>query len=74
MIAIWLEDLDNNFCYYVLLRATDLFLEDHRRYPGSHVDDIEMDIGLLKKFVSKVLGSWQITNSSSVSDDKIHEL
>ncbi|KAJ3291041.1 NEDD8-activating enzyme E1 regulatory subunit [Borealophlyctis nickersoniae] len=72
-IGQWLQDLDSEIIYYVLLRAVDAFYETHKRYPGFHNEEVETDIGLLKKCVTALLAEWQIT-SATVSDDHIHEM
>ncbi|KAJ3311180.1 NEDD8-activating enzyme E1 regulatory subunit [Blyttiomyces sp. JEL0837] len=71
-IGRWLEDIDNNFKYYILFRAAEKFNETHQRYPGLNNEDVDVDIGLLKKCVVSLLNSIQVS-ASVISDDIIHE-
>lgn len=66
-----LQDLDGNIAFYLLFRGVDQFFKSHRRYPGE--EDVETDIGFLKKSVTAVLASLSLP-TNSISDDLIHEM
>jgi amyloid beta precursor protein binding protein 1 len=68
-----LEDMDNNIVYYVLLRALDQFHETHKRFPGVFVEDVDSDVGHVRKSVNTVLASWQIS-PTCVSDEYIQQM
>ncbi|KAJ3192481.1 NEDD8-activating enzyme E1 regulatory subunit [Irineochytrium annulatum] len=68
-----LEDPDSNMIFYVCLRGIDAFWATHRRYPGDHKNDVELDVGLLRKSVSGVLGKMGLS-TSVVPDDYIQEM
>ncbi|KAI8838405.1 hypothetical protein BC829DRAFT_447409 [Chytridium lagenaria] len=74
-IARFLDDLDNHVVFYILLRAVDKFEEAYKKLPGAEgafSEDLEVDIGHLKKTVASLCSKWQL-NPSSISDDHIHE-
>ncbi|KAJ3103065.1 NEDD8-activating enzyme E1 regulatory subunit [Phlyctochytrium planicorne] len=68
-----LDDLDNHVVYYILLRAIDIFLSTHKKLPGSFKEDLDVDIGLLKRIIVSLLNKWQL-NPTSVSDDHIQHM
>ncbi|KAI9199809.1 Nedd8 activating enzyme E1 subunit 1 [Polychytrium aggregatum] len=72
-IQTHLNDLDNNLVYYILFRASELFFETFKRYPGEHHEDVETDIGSLKKCVVSLLTKLEIP-VDSISDDHVHEM
>ncbi|KAI9347199.1 amyloid beta precursor protein binding protein 1 [Zopfochytrium polystomum] len=67
-IGVWLEDIDSNIAPYIVMRAVDKFYATHRRYPGEHDEEVEGDIGLLKKSVVSVLAAHQLS-PTLVSDE-----
>ncbi|KAJ3214764.1 NEDD8-activating enzyme E1 regulatory subunit [Dinochytrium kinnereticum] len=69
----FLDDLDSHAIFYVLLRAVDRFQQSQRKLPGAYLEDLDMDIGHLKKNVVALLSKWQL-NATTVSDDYIHEI
>ncbi|KAJ3293051.1 hypothetical protein BCR33DRAFT_664309 [Rhizoclosmatium globosum] len=64
---------ENNVQYYLALRGVDAFYEEHKRYPGYHAEEVESDIGLLKKSCTAVVTKMGLKNVA-VSDDIIHEM
>ncbi|KAJ3037594.1 NEDD8-activating enzyme E1 regulatory subunit [Rhizophlyctis rosea] len=72
-IGRWLHDLEDNIVYYVLHRAVDRFYETHKRYPGYHNQEVETDVGILKKTVTSLLNEWQLSGTT-ISDDHVHEI
>ena len=75
----WVNALDeqNDNCdaatYYMILRGVDRFKSEYRNHPG--VQDVESDIGRLKKSVEKVLSDYSIpVNAVAIKDDCIHEI
>ncbi|KAI1313843.1 NEDD8-activating enzyme E1 regulatory subunit [Mortierella claussenii] len=71
-MAAWLSDPDSVFPYYVLLRASDSFHDDHGRYPGEG-DNWEEDVDLLQANVNTLLQSWGV-ESDTISKDLTHEI
>ncbi|KAF9183067.1 NEDD8-activating enzyme E1 regulatory subunit [Haplosporangium sp. Z 767] len=71
-IASWLSDPDSVFPYYVLLRASDTFHDDHGRYPGEG-ENWEDDVDTLHTNVTTLLQSWGI-DADAVSKDVTHEI
>ena len=75
----WVNALDeqNDNCdaatYYIILRGVDRFKTEYRNYPGAQ--DVESDIGRLKKSVEKVMNDYSIpVNGVAIKDDYIHEV
>ncbi|KAJ3064466.1 NEDD8-activating enzyme E1 regulatory subunit [Podochytrium sp. JEL0797] len=67
------EDLENCITLYLILRGIDTFEAQHKRYPGYHDQEVETDIGLLKKSCSTVLTRMGLA-TSVIGDDLIHEM
>ncbi|KAI8801063.1 hypothetical protein BJ742DRAFT_839107 [Cladochytrium replicatum] len=72
-IGYRLDQDSDDVIYYILLRAVDKFYTTHNRYPGALEDDVDDDIGHLKKTVIGLLNSWDLSGSS-IDDDHIHEM
>ncbi|KAI9338515.1 ThiF family protein [Obelidium mucronatum] len=72
-IARIAEDLESPIHLYLALRAVDAFYNENMRYPGYHSQEVETDIGLLKKSCSNMLVRMGLP-PSVVSDDVIHEM
>ncbi|KAJ3396570.1 hypothetical protein CcCBS67573_g01562 [Chytriomyces confervae] len=66
------QDLDSCIPFYLLLRGVDAFYAEHMRYPGYHLEEVETDIGLLKKSCAGVLTRMGLA-VSTLTDDLIHE-
>ncbi|KAF9579856.1 NEDD8-activating enzyme E1 regulatory subunit [Lunasporangiospora selenospora] len=71
-IASWLSDPDSVFPYYVLLRASDSFYDDHGRYPGVG-ESWKEDVDHLHTNVTTLLQSLGAENDA-VSKDLTHEI
>ncbi|KAJ3007038.1 UNVERIFIED_CONTAM: NEDD8-activating enzyme E1 regulatory subunit, partial [Siphonaria sp. JEL0065] len=67
------EDLESPIHLYLALRAVDAFYAEHMRYPGYHAEEVETDIGLLKKTATNLLTRIGLP-SSTISDDLVHEM
>ena len=74
LVSRHLQDLEDNLVIYILLRACDKFKQTHHRFPGSHADDVDGDVGTLKKLVGAVLGEIGVSGHASVPYDWVHEL
>ncbi|KAG0357502.1 NEDD8-activating enzyme E1 regulatory subunit-like protein [Gamsiella multidivaricata] len=71
-ISSWLSDPDSVFPFYVLLRASDSFHDDHGRYPGEG-EDWEDDVDQLHTNVTTLLQSWGI-DKDAISKDLTYEI
>lgn len=69
-----LSNLEDNLVIYILIRASDRFKALHHRTPGSHSDDVDGDIGALKKIVGVVLPEMGVSGHCIVPDDWVHEM
>eukprot|EP00999_Lentomonas_sp_LEN2_P001786 NODE_289_length_1711_cov_94.194444_g260_i0.p1 GENE.NODE_289_length_1711_cov_94.194444_g260_i0~~NODE_289_length_1711_cov_94.194444_g260_i0.p1 ORF type:complete len:552 (-),score=100.04 NODE_289_length_1711_cov_94.194444_g260_i0:55-1638(-) len=67
LIGNSLGDPTDNIAFYVLFQAASIFQEQHKRYPGTHDDEVEEDAMLLKKCAGTFLSS--IGATGSVSDE-----
>ncbi|KAJ3125154.1 NEDD8-activating enzyme E1 regulatory subunit [Physocladia obscura] len=67
------EDLESNIGLYLGLRAVDAFYTANRRFPGFHDQEVESDIGLLKKTVASMLLKMGLS-AGLLNDDLIHEI
>ncbi|KJE88986.1 ThiF family protein [Capsaspora owczarzaki ATCC 30864] len=68
-----LEDPDSSVAFYVLLRAVDLFFEEHGRFPGAGDDQVEEDIAPLKQYVVGLLTDLGVSQHA-IKEELIHEM
>ncbi|KAI9102515.1 hypothetical protein DFS34DRAFT_647071 [Phlyctochytrium arcticum] len=72
-MAGWLTDSESEFFIYVLMRASDLFLAKHGRYPGSTAD-WSADTLPLRESVVEILSRWGVNfEHTALSEDDIIE-
>jgi hypothetical protein len=67
------ENPDGDLIFYVLLRASNLFYNEHNRYPGADGNQIlDGDVVSLKKHVNKLLVYYGI--NFTIKDDYLVEM
>lgn len=55
-------DSDADFIFYLLSRSVEIFFTEYSRYPGENYDNIDSDIGLLKRVLNKFLIENRVQN------------
>lgn len=63
---------DNDFIYYTLLRASDVFYSRYKMYPGNTDMPMESDITQVKAIVASLLLEWGLSDCV-IEEDYIHE-
>ena len=67
------ENSEGDFIFYILLRACNLFHNEHNRYPGADGNQIlDSDVVSLKKHLNKLLNDYDV--NFTIKDDYLVEM
>lgn len=64
---------EDDFIFYLMLRAIEIFHSEFSRCPGENFDNINSDVGTLKRTLNKFLSENRVQNFS-VKEEFIHEM
>lgn len=67
------SDSDDDFIFYILLRAVEIFQTENNRYPGNNQEILDSDVALLKRVLNKLLNEHRV-NNMSIKEEFIHEI
>ena len=62
----------SDLSYYIMLRAAQSFFELHNRFPGVFDDELDGDVGMLKRCVQEVCA--HIGLATQPTDDQVFEM